>query len=591
MTEPLLVVLDSDSPNRFASYILEILAVEGYNWVATHDLARAPLNPEHLARHQIVIAGHVALPDVAQQALLDYARGGGNLVLLRPPEALAAHFGLTSTRFDIADRYVSFHRLCALNAGVPEEPRSLQFHGRAELYAWTRSSAQVMAWFEGVKGIPTSNPAIAIGALGQGAWAVFAYDLAESTVLFHQGRRDQASTGPAADADADRKYTLNDHFVGYLDPDLAEVPQADLHQDALVRVLEWMASLTRPLPRLWHYPHGAPAGAWYRGDGDSMSFHDFTSTLATAERFGVPYTVYLMMEDHPKVSPQCLDAYRARGHDFGQHAYAGDLPSPEQMRAKLRDEHAAFRARYDYVPTSYCGHGRVWVGWSAMAGYLHENAVRWNGSYGPGRTFHHGYLGGTGLPVRFVDEDGTPIDVYHQNILSSDDGWVNDKMFFPALSIGECLDLTKSLVDDAVDTWHTLYHGNFHPVRTRPGASSTQHWLEGIMAHTTARGMHHATGAEWVRFNDARRRLRLVEVAFDEDDVTLDLAFEAGLGVEGITLALPHVFRGRSLATALLDGEPQAVEARWLEGRQQVLLSADYAAGAHRRWHIAWGRN
>jgi hypothetical protein len=224
-----------------------------------------------------------------------------------------------------------------------------------------------------------------------------------------------------------------------------------------------------------------------------------------------------------------------------------------------------------------------------MASYLYENGVRFNGSYGPGRTFHHGFLGGTGLPIRFVDQDGTPIDVYHQNILSSDDGWVNDKLFFPALSIAECLDLTKSVVDDAVDRWHTLYHGNFHPVRTRPGPSSTQRWLEGTMAHTTARGLHHATGAQWAHFNDARRRLRLVEWSFDEDDITLDLAFEAELAVEGITLALPHVFRGRALTSVLLDGEPQPVEARSLEGRQQVLLSADYAAGARRRWHSAWG--
>ncbi|MGH2367650.1 MAG: hypothetical protein ACRDI2_05575, partial [Chloroflexota bacterium] len=490
---PILVVWNSQSPHRFACYLAEILYAEGYNWFAIHDLAQAPLRPETLAEHQIVIATHVALDEDTQDRLLAYVRGGGHLIALRPPERLAAMLGLAPTHFDIVDRYLSFNPLCALNTGVTLP--SLQFHGRAELYTWPRNPAQVMATFEGVKGVPTAHPAIAVGSLGRGAWAVFAYDLAESTVLFHQGRREQASTGSAADADGDRKYTLNDHFVGYLDPELAVLPQADLHQDALVRVLEWMAALSAPLPRLWHFPNGAPAVAWLRGDGDSMSAVDLSTLLATAERFGVPATIYLMLEDHSKVSPAWAQRLRARGHDFGQHVYAGDRPAPEEMRARLREEMTAFRERYGYAPLSYCGHGRVWVGWTEMAGYLQENGVRLNGSYGPGRSFHHGYVGGTGLPVRFMDEGGTLLDVYHQNILSSDDGWVNDKMFFPALSIDGCFDLTRSLVDDAVDRYHTVYHGNFHPVRTRPGASSTQRWLESSLAHCRTRGCHFTNGA------------------------------------------------------------------------------------------------
>jgi hypothetical protein len=34
----------------------------------------------------------------------------------------------------------------------------------------------------------------------------------------------------------------------------------------------------------------------------------------------------------------------------------------------------------------------------------------------------------------------------------SSDGWVNDKMLFRALSVEECLDLSRSLVD-AADRW------------------------------------------------------------------------------------------------------------------------------------------
>ena len=112
-------------------------------------------------------------------------------------------------------------------------------------------------------------------------------------------------------------------FVGYLDPALCPLPQADLQQDILVRILEWMAAFVQPLPRLWHFPEAAHAVAFVNGDGDSMALEDLMNTIATADRFQVPYTTYLMMQDHPKVEPAYESALRQQGHDFGQHAFAG----------------------------------------------------------------------------------------------------------------------------------------------------------------------------------------------------------------------------------------------------------------------------
>jgi hypothetical protein len=57
VNEPLLIVLDSDTSNRFAAYILEILAVEGCKWIAIHDLAQAPLD---LAAPRGVLGAHGA---------------------------------------------------------------------------------------------------------------------------------------------------------------------------------------------------------------------------------------------------------------------------------------------------------------------------------------------------------------------------------------------------------------------------------------------------------------------------------------------------------------------------------------------------
>ncbi len=584
---PILIVWDSQTDARFSGYITEILHVEGYNWFAVHDLAAAPLTRARLARHPIVILSHVAVPEEAQSVILNYVDQGGALIALRPPEQLASALGLAPFHRDLADRYLALNPLCALNDGVNLPP--LQFHGRAELYLWPGEPAHVMAYFAASPDFITKHPAITVGKRGLGAWAVFAYDLAESTVLLHQGRREQASTGTYPDHDGDRSFKPNDLFVNHLDPALCALPQADLQQDVLVRILEWMTSLTQPLPRLWHFPKAAPAAAFINGDGDSMALADLVQTIATADRFQIPYTAYLKMDDHPKVSPNYEHALRQQGHDFGQHAFAGALPTLDEMRGRLRYEMDAFRARYGHESVTYRGHSVIWVGWTEMAKYLRENQVRLDTNFAPGRYHHAGYVNGSGLPVKFMDEDGRLIDLYEQTTMSTDDGWTTDKVFAHPMSMAECTALSKEQADDAIDRYHTVYHPYFHPLRTRAGPTSSQSWLEGVLRHCRERGFHFVSGVDWVKFNDGRRALQLAAYEFEPVSLTLRFTLEAALPAHALSLVLPFAFRGAPMQSAAVNGEPLPIHERGLEGRPQVLLPADYAAGKHHAWEIRWG--
>ena len=586
---PMLVVWDSGTPNRLSGYITEILHIEGYNWFAVHDLASDVLDAEALAGRQVVFLAHVEPSAEVQGMLLGYVRQGGNLVALRPPREMAAAlgFGSSGAERSMVDRYVSFSGICAINAGV--EPGPIQFHGRGEQYTWSGEPNAVVAYFAAERGYVTSNPAIVIGELGEGHWAVFAYDLAESAVLFHQGRREQASTGTRPDPDGDLQFKPNDLFVDFLDPALRHLPQADLHQDALVRILEWMASLTRPIPRLWHFPNGARAAAFINGDSDNMSRRDLDNVLATADRYGVPYTTYLKIEHHPLVEPAEEKALRQRGHDFGEHPWVAHMPTLEEMRSGLRAELGAFRARYGHDPITNRGHSVIWVGWTESAKYLRENGVRLDTNFSGGRFQRGGYVNGSGLPVKFMDEDGELLDIYEQTTMSTDDGWTTDKSFAPALSIDECIELGKEQADDAVDRLHTVYHPYFHPLATRPAPRSVQRWLEAMLAHCKARGFHFVDGTGWVEFNDAKRGLRMTEYEFDGDALALDVSIEADSPIAGATLALPYVHRGAAMSAATVDGEPVAIDPQQLEGREQALLSADYSAGESRRWRVRWG--
>jgi hypothetical protein len=320
-----------------------------------------------------------------------------------------------------------------------------------------------------------------------------------------------------------------------------------------------------------------------------MTRADLENVVATAERYGAAYTAYLMMQDHDQVPPEWEVELRARGHDTGQHAFAGQMPILEEMRSRLREEMGAFRARYGHESLSYRGHCVIWVGWTEMAEYLSENGVRLDTNFAAGRYCHGGYLNGSGLPVKFMDEAGRVMDIYEQVTMSTDGGWTLDKMFVPALSVDECIERSRQQIDASVDRCHTVYHPYFHPIRTRPGPVSTQPWLEAVLGHCRDRGLPCVSGADWVRFNDGRRGLGLSEYAFDPEAGVLEISLEADAAVRGAAVCLPHVVRGRALARAQVDGESVAVAAENLEGRMQMLLPADYAEGEIRRWRIQWG--
>ena len=81
----------------------------------------------------------------------------------------------------------------------------------------------------------------------------------------------------------------------------------------------------------------------------------------------------------------------------------------------------------------------------------------------------------------------------------------------------------------------------------------------------------------------------MAEYEFDFDSTTLSVTLEADSAVTGATLALPYIFRGGAVSSATVDGESVEVCPQQLEGREQVLLSADYSAGESRRWRVKWG--
>lgn len=556
--------------NPFSAYIKEILAVEGFLAYDTVDVTARPLTPDLLEGQELVIVAHMPLTAAEQAALADYVQAGGRLIALRPPVEMASVFGVEPFGTTLKrGHYLQFDESgCPPGAYSTDTP--LQVHAKADRYR--PKGAEVAAWFCYATGARRDLPAATLHAVGQGLAAMLAFDLAHSTLLFHQGLPEQASTGRYPDPSGLGQYKPDNHFVGLLDVTRATLPQADLQQRLLSALVDRM--LPAPLPRLWYFPGGEPCLAFLNGDSDGMSLADLETCLEILEPRGGRYTCYVMEEE--VLSPSMEATIRARGHSFGKHIWAGNMPTLEAMAAAVQEQIGGYRRRYGYIPLTHRGHCLIWPGWTEMARFLAEAGVRMDSNF-VGMHCGHGYLTGSGLPVKFMDAWGGLIDLYEQPTQWEDD--VALASYAQRLPYAQAVALSLETLHDARERYHTVVNFNFHPIHTRPEWLNTCEWMTAVAEFCQKQRIRMIGGDEWARFNDARRRVQMSGYSADAAARRVRFTLSAPEAIHGLTLTLPAVWMGAALQSAIADGNPLPAHRIRFHEAERVLLWLNLGAG------------
>lgn len=577
------LVTTEDPAEGLWPYLLEIMASEGLprpGLLPRRRLAQAGPEPGG-----VVIVPAVELSPEAVARLMEHMRRGGSLLALRPCPRLAAALGLRPAD-GIAprlcqDAYLELHRPHPLLAAIPEDIDYLQYHGPADAYVTDAPERPAATIYWGGTTMPYS--AILSGRPAQGGrYVVFAYDLALSTMLFHQGRRSQSSLGDRPDLSGDDTYTPNDLFVGYLDAGMRRIPQADLQQRVLSSALEWLLEEEMPLPRLWYFPDGKPAIALIDGDSDAMNLDEMRLYADTVERAGGKYTLYLMTMHYDEIGPEVVADYRARGHDFGPHIWTSLKPTPRQFDEHVQDEVDHFRRRYGFQPASTRHHCVVWPGWVEPAKALRRAGIGMEVNFRAAQHFREGYVTGSGLPYPYVDDQGEVVEVYQQPTLLSDDFLYQNKSFLRPLKSEEVIALTREMTDECIGRYHTVMQPYFHPIYARtdpplvPG-TYTVPWLQATVAHCRDRGLDMPSLEQWLRFSRARRAAALTGLSYAPEAGTLRFRLQAG-GAEadarGLTLLLPSAWHGRPLRRVRRNGRPADFTVATRMGGDYALLDA-----------------
>lgn len=570
-----------NSDNLFNQYLFEILASEGINGYDVIDFEQETSSMAW-EKYPLVLLPHIELNDTEVKQINDYVKNGGQLIALRPDRKLDQLFGLKSVdqrTQRIAEKYVSFEKDAFKVLGKDLE---LQFHGCGDLY--TVEGSDVLAYYAGQLGYRSPYPAIFKNNYGKGTVWGFSFDLARSTLLFHQGRKEQASNGPCPDIDADSCFKANDLFTYYLDERLKNIPQADLYQDVFVAMIKEALS-GRHFVRVWHYPDASPALALLDGDSDFMSERQGEEFFEIAESYGVKYSLYVMEDDFKAMPKERMKYWLDKGHDFGPHLWAGPKPELEEMRETIQKQVAHFVEYYDYKPRVQRGHNLIWVGWTEHAQYLSENEIRMDTNFMATTGFQSGYLNGSGLAVKFMNEKGEMIDVYEQSTIGGDDAWMMDKNFLKEYTLGGAIDYSLELLKDAINKYHTVFHPCLHPIWIDHfPEKKTRAWLKRLCEVIQQRSIKSLSVSKWLDFNDARRQLEIDE-EWDEESGVLTLRVRSEIEVQGMTLLLPTKVSGRIYNDSTADDSLRKLT---LEYEEQLALVINLKANEINKYTIKY---
>jgi hypothetical protein len=398
---------------------------------------------------------------------------------------------------------------------------------------------------------------------------VITYDLAEAVARLRQGDPDRIGTR----ANGVLPYRQMDLTVDAIDPACWHLPQADLHAELLVRLLTEAAP--SPLPRWWFYPDPDTTSVLIQDSDDDWSSRDqFQALLDAAAEHDVRLTCYLMLGERETVlTADDVQRLRQAGHSFGIHhdAVGGGWDEAEDSELTLerivRTDIATFRDRFGSTPVANRNHCLIWKGWADLARVYAELGVRMDlNAQGTGEVWT-GYLFGSARPSRFVDLDGSVIDVFQQSTQMFDDTSMIERLggdhereaAAVADHLRHCRDVSfQPLVLQSHPVSFATYSGPF---------------FTAVWRHARELGVPIWSAEDWALDTDARDRST---VTTSPDGWTVRAYGSSAPGSKtGRTLMLP-VPSDRSV---LVDGAPAQVTRRTVSGIDYALvpLEADEA--------------
>lgn len=588
---PLLLISPGGPGVDFSPYLAEILRAEGL--IAFRTASLAQLDVATLARFPIAILAAGAVGEAQAAMLRAFVAGGGGLVGIRPDPRLAELFGVSPLGATAIGDYLRPEPAAPEAAGLTVGP--LQVHGPYDRLAL--AGARPVAVSAG------GDPLVTIHRFGAGAAALWSFDLARVVALIRQGNPLWADQ----DRDAIEAVRAADMFVDWIDLDRIGVPQADEHQRLFAAVVESLLPEAPPLPRLWYLPGAAPAALVATGDAHGSRVSHVEQVLGAVERRGGTASIYYtppptgasgrlsrkarwaaevaplvgsaIQSDDPLPGPAQVAEWRMRGHEFGIHPYVEGGLEPGY------NAHWNEFVKYGYgpLPPTVRTHRILWRGWVDNALVQARYGLRMNLDHyhigsavrRPDGAWTMGYLSGTGLPMRFVREDGALLSVYQQHTHLVDEHLMNvfDTGHEMGLSGAEAAALTIAQIAESVQRFPAALGLQCHVDPFLMGGDRAQQvgsWLEATLDYAAAQGLPILSAERWLAFTEARAATTIAGLTWERG--ALRFTVEAPPSPEPLTLLLPARHGAAALRELQVGGQTTPTSTRMVGDRQYAAV-------------------
>lgn len=588
---PILLAINDRSDHPFGTYLAEILRAEGLNFFRTVRLSA--LDAATLASFSLVILSDGTLTRAESEMFSAYVSAGGKLIAMRPEAS--ALFGVESISGTAPNQNIKIE---SRFAGLVNTP--LQIHASAKIYR--TAGAQVVAWLTNDSGTQTDSPAVTLNRFGKGQAAAWSFDLAQSIAYARQGNPAWANQ----ERDGREGIRAVDAFVDQIDLNRIQIPQADEQMRLLSRLIGVMLADMMPLPRLWYLPNGADCLLIVTGDAHQTPAEIIAQVLSRVERYDGRMSVYytpalwsgwrravfkaggadalaLVGGQLLEPTPTQVAQWRVRGHEFGFHPYV-----EEGLESGYRRYWQEFVAHgYKPVSPTVRTHRILWTGWVETARVQAQLGLRMNlDYYHYGTAFRrasgdwaYGYFSGSGLPMKFIDEQGRILDIYQQTTQLVDEhffkmtwggGWAN-------LNGESAIAVSKEMIDASLRGATAAVGMQSHLDPFAAGgefAVNAMTWLEGTLAYAAAKNVPIWSAERWLNFCDARHDATFENIVWDSSARQLSLRLSSrGTHEANIDVMIPLHFNNTRVKQVAVDGQIAAQRIRKI-GNEEFVCAA-----------------
>ncbi len=565
---PVLIVTENSVNGKFGGYIGEILHAEGLNSFDTALIG--DVDAALLSQYQVVILGKSSLTPQQASDVTDFVAGGGSLMAMQPDPQINGLFGLDTLAGQQTDGYLLINTGASLNGQTPGlglTSETLQLHGSADHYSTLPGSVMLAELYSDA--VTASGYPAVVGASSGSGWAVaYTYDLPANIVYTRQGN--PANT---FDVDGDGIFRTIDLFQGtpsWLDLNKALVPQADEQQRLLGRLVKQLASM--PLPQLWYLSGTNRTILIITSDSHADPTDYYTDIIDGLNTYGAHDTFFLSQASDP--TPTDVNTWIAAGHSFGIHPYPEKDGLP--LITNLSEGYSVFNEWFQLrfarpMSQAVRNHAVAWQGWTqavdievAYGIRMDTNFYTW-GSWlkkGDG-SWAHGYTTGSGLPMKFVDENGVVMPVYQQATQLVDEQ-LNYGIYDPGivedLSGPGAFQVSKTLIDASQAGYYSALTTQNH-VGIYHNLPGVKEWGDLTMAYAQSLEIPMWNADEWLGFTEARDATTFANLVWNPTTAVLTFSANSPAVSSGsLTTLLPLTYEGDNLVAVEVDGDAASYE-------------------------------